>query len=376
MNRRISGAIALVVGVAAARAGAGCGDTTDESRGNAHPSGSTGVGGKLFDDDGGMSSTGSGVIDPDAACATSNSQATLVPVNMFIMFDKSGSMNDNGKWPACTAALKAFFQDPATAGLRVALRFFPDDGCDDVDCSIDACSQPLVALGPLTVDPAPTDAQEQALVSAVDSKGPDGHTPMFAALGGAEQWAAGYLAAHPTEKVVVVLVTDGEPHGCDEDIDHIAQLAGDGLGNGVYTYAVGLEGSNEAQMNQIAQAGGTMQGIFIGNGNAQAELLAALKAIQGSQVACAFQVPTPPNGETLDPKLVNVNYTPGGGMTTTLGQVPSAADCGPAGGWYYDNPTNPTTITLCPATCAVVQGDDQAKLDILFGCSTQEGEIH
>ncbi len=136
------------------------------------------------------------------------------------------------------------------------------------------------------------------------------------------------------------------------------------------TYAVGMEGSQTAQINQIAQAGGTNQGIFIGTGNAQAELLAALKAIQGSQVACEFAMPTSTTGEAVDPYKVNVNYTPGGGSKETLGQVASATDCA-NGGWYYDNPTAPTKITLCPSTCATIQADKAAKLEVLLGCATQ-----
>lgn len=195
---------------------------------------------------------------------------------------------------------------------------------------------------------------------------------MFAALGGAEQWATGYAAAHPGEKVVVVLVTDGLPNGCDENIDNIAALATAArTSNGVLTYAVGLEGSAEAQMDAIATAGGTQKGIFIGSSaNAQAELLAALKAIQGSQVSCEFQMPQAKPGSTIDPKKINVNYTPGGGSLQTLGQVATAADCA-NGGWYYDNPAAPTKITLCPTTCSAVQADKGAKMEILIGCATQ-----
>jgi hypothetical protein len=52
-----------------------------------------------------------------------------------------------------------------------------------------------------------------------------------------------------------------------------------------------------------------------------------------------------------------------------FGQVMKAEECtAQAGGWYYDDPVKPTTITLCPTTCAGVQSDQSAKIDILFGC--------
>jgi hypothetical protein len=341
-------------------------------------SGSNGTGGDDFNPSGTGTSMGTASTGTGDSCAATSAEANLIPVNMFIIFDKSGSMKDNNKWTNTSAALIDFFKDQGSAGLRVALRFFPDSGCDGTACDINVCSQPLVPLAPLTTDAAPVDTQEQKLVDAVQSKSPGGGTPMYVALGGAEKWAADYQTAHPSEKTVVVLVTDGEPNGCDENVNHIAQLAAVTMAaNGVLTYAVGLVGSNMGTIDTIASAGGTSQGFFVGNGNASADLLAALKAIQGSQVACTFQMPTMGTmGETIDPTLVNVNYTPGnGGADVQFGQVANQAACTPQkGGWYYDNQAKPTTITLCPTTCTVVQADQKAKIQIELGCATKPAQ--
>jgi hypothetical protein len=334
--------------------------------------GAQGTGGEVSFFDGGASSTDGGELTPDAACAATASEATNVPVSMLIMFDKSGSMKDNSKWVNTTGALKTFFGDPATAGLRVGLRFFPDSGCDSTSCSLTKCSEPLVAPAPLTADPAPKDVQEQALLDAIASKSPGGDTPMSAALGGAELWATTYLSAHPAEKAVVILVTDGEPNGCDNNISHIAKEASDARALGVYTYAIGLAGSNEAQLNQIATAGGAAGAFFVGNDNAAADLLAALKSIQSTAVSCEFQMPASDNGQPVDPAKVNVSYLPGGdGAPVTFGQVGGQADCTPQkGGWYYDDPKTPAKIVLCPSTCTEVQADPKAKVDVLLGCAT------
>lgn len=314
--------------------------------------------------------SGSGGGDDMDACATSSAEATLVPVTMFITVDKSGSMGDSNKWNNAKAAFLAFFADPNASSLRVALRFWPADGCDDSSCSVDACSQPKVGVGPLS-DPA----QVQSLTSAFNATSPGGGTPMSAALGGATKWASDYVAqTNGTERAVVILVTDGEPNGCDEDISHIAGQAATAFdAAGVQTFAVGLAGSNQATMDAIAAGGSTSQGFFIGNGNAQADLLAALQQIQKSTVACEFTMPVPENGEKVDPTKVNVSYTPGdGGKAVTLGQVTGAGACTDAqGGWYYDDPIHPKTITLCPSTCAAVQSDDGAKMEIVLGCDTQ-----
>jgi hypothetical protein len=90
--------------------------------------------------------------------------------------------------------------------------------------------------------------------------------------------------------------------------------------------------------------------------------------VSGSQVACELAIPAPPQGETLDLTKVNVKYQ-SGANSTTLMQVPTANDC-TTGGWYYDDNTAPTKISLCPATCSAVQQDANANLKIELGCAT------
>jgi hypothetical protein len=288
---------------------------------------------------------------------------------MFITFDKSGSMDDSSKWSNATQALGAFFSDPGAAGLRVALRFFPTQDCG---CNVDSCAQMLVPLGELTADAAPMDAQEEALLGAIANNGPNGNTPLYAALAGAIQAAEDQLMQAPNEKAVVIVVTDGEPNGCNEDFDDIAGLAGAGLANGVLTYSIGLVGSNENLMNMIAQEGGTMSAFLIGNGNTSQDLLNALLAIQGSTVSCQFVVPdTSADGTPIDPKQVNVVYSSGGGPPQTVPQVSGPGECGDAPAWYYDNPSDPNTISLCPNFCDVVQQDESAQINLQFGCATE-----
>jgi hypothetical protein len=86
--------------------------------------------------------------------------------------------------------------------------------------------------------------------------------------------------------------------------------------------------------------------------------------IAGAKVACEFQVPEPPAGETIDLTTVVLEYTAGGmGDPQKLKQVMAAKDCN-ASSFYIEN----NIIKLCPVACATVQGDDKAKINILFGC--------
>ncbi len=44
---------------------------------------------------------------------------------MFVMLDRSGSMQDNGKWSAVTGALGNFVNLPGLSGLGMGIGFFP-----------------------------------------------------------------------------------------------------------------------------------------------------------------------------------------------------------------------------------------------------------
>lgn len=84
-----------------------------------------GVGGR----NGGNGSGGAGGM----SCAGETVKGETVPLDMYIMLDRSGSMLEKTgvgqgkptKWSAVTAALDAFFTDPGSDGIGVGLQFFP-----------------------------------------------------------------------------------------------------------------------------------------------------------------------------------------------------------------------------------------------------------
>ena len=89
-----------------------------------------------------------------------------------------------------------------------------------------------------------------------------------------------------------------------------------------------------------------------------------------TKLGCEFAVPQADNGQQTDPGSVVVNYTPGDGSPTKpLTQVTDASKCGAnLDGWYYDNPTKPTKILFCPSTCSTAGADTGGKLDVAVGC--------
>ena len=103
-------------------------------------------------------------------------------------------------------------------------------------------------------------------------------------------------------------------------------------------------------------------------------------AIAGAVVAsarlnCEWEIPPPPDGEELDPDLVNVDFFDGT-ETHAIGYVSSADRCSlVAQGWYYDDAVAPASILVCPQTCEWIQGRPGAQIVIKFGCETEEAII-
>ncbi len=90
--------------------------------------GGAGVGGGLMIDSG--STGGGGGFDPDSGCVAETQRGETVPVDMYIMLDISGSMNNpagtgGSKWDAVRQALVNFAMDTRSAGLGVGIQFFP-----------------------------------------------------------------------------------------------------------------------------------------------------------------------------------------------------------------------------------------------------------
>lgn len=92
---------------------------------------------------------------------------------------------------------------------------------------------------------------------------------------------------------------------------------------------------------------------------------------QTSQIDCTIQIPPPPDGMVFDRDLINVWVDTGSGAVL-LGKVADSGACGASGGWHYDNEATPTAIVLCPATCDTLQAapDETRSVDVQFGCLT------
>ena len=301
-------------------------------------------------------------LEDSGVCTGTSAQAALIPLDMIILLDRSGSMSGT-KWDGATAALKNFIGDTASAGIGVGLVYFPNDNADD--CVYMDYANLDVAVGVLP-------GNAPALVTSIDGHSANGGlTPTHGALKGVLYAATSYQDANPTHKVVVVIATDGDPTSCAEtSATAIANLAKSAHNyNGVETYVIAVQGSTLANLNQLAVAGGTTKAYDV---TSDVTLFAAKMAeIRSKALACEVAIPPPPMNQQLDPAKVNVNYTPGGQTTPTpLPNVLTAAQCGNSAAWYYDDNADPKKIMLCPAACQTVQADPTASISVVFGCKT------
>lgn len=313
------------------------------------------------------------------ACATATAQAEPVPLDIYIMLDRSGSMGTDcnfgsttsSKWCRAVNSIGGFVQNPATAGNQVAIQYFPKSGAA---CDGSGYNQPAVDLGVLT-GPG---GFAQTIIDSLNQETPTGsNTPTEGGLRGLVQFTAAREA--PPRVMIGILITDGQPNGCNQSATYMRDILGAHYAStGIHTFVVGMDGATFNTLETISNytgaishtnycgTGSPCHHYDVGSGD-PAVFISALQQIQQSAVGCTFQMPTTSVG-VIDPEQVTVEYSPGGNPPPQeLVRVPDAASCVP-NGWYYDDNVNPSTINLCPDTCTMVQADPNAKVEVLLGC--------
>jgi hypothetical protein len=357
-------------------------------------SGGGGTGGINVGGSGAISVGGNGGSGALTGCSSQLYDGELVPLDMYLMLDKSGSMDSsqNNTWGPVTTAISQFVDLPGLAKLGMGLGLFPakpstpaasgqcatNADCGFYECipGFNACSGWLspndscVATDYQTpvVPIADLPGVGATIKSAMASASPDGSsTTMTPALEGAIDIATIHAQQVPDHISVVVLATDGEPNNCSNNsVAAAAAIAKEGYDQtpSIRTFVIGM--GSLATLDTIASAGGTDKAILVSTGNAGQEFLAALDKIRGA-VSCQFLVPQ--DGKS-DPKKVNIQFTPEGAQSGDLfPQVDGLASCQGNKGWYYDNPSAPTQILLCPAACDQVK-NVTGKVEVVFGCPT------
>jgi len=332
----------------------------------------------------------------DAACAREPVLAEPVALDLYLMLDRSASMTlpqqtipnckvgdtTEARWCYAINALAGFFGSPTSNGMGVALQFFPHGNCGWISateqncCAYGSCcagtddSVPTVPLGQLP-------GQLPLLVNALNSQSPLGTTtPIEAALRGLVSYSA--QAKRPNRSMVSVIVTDGEPNGCELSPTALSNIISNQLtSTGIETFVIGMDGANFQTLEQLAIAGGaTPHATYcapgfsscsffnVGDGKPEA-FIDALQQIQRSVVGCRFTLPSTDAG-IVDPATLVVNViSPANPEQRTLKHIDSLSACGD--GWYSDS-SKPGEFALCPQTCSGVQAEVGVSVELLVGC--------
>ena len=207
-----------------------------------------------------------------------------------------------------------------------------------------------------------------AFGTAIGNTSPGGTTPTLPAIEGAIAYAQQVKAGLTDNgKVAIVLVTDGDPNGCQSSVSNVGN-AEKAVAATIPTYVVGI-GKSVTNITDLATAGGTTPITVDTTTPTQvtADLEKALGQIATAQLGCEYGLPAPPAGQTLNVNSVNVDYTPTGKAQTTLNY---SADCSDPNGWHYDSTSAPTKIVMCANICSTLKADVGGKVDIIFGCAT------
>jgi hypothetical protein len=370
----------------------GSGGTTGASGGSANAS-SGGSGNASAGGSSNAGSGGSGAYPTDAcdglefapggqagegseACSGVSSEAEPVPVDLFIMMDRSVSManklpsSETTRWEALQAAVEAFATSNNGDDIRAGIGFFGITGGNDdaIDCDTDRYSTPAVDIGDLA-------EVGSDLVAAMADMRPGGLTPVGPALAGALEYASAWAEDNVGRATAVVLVSDGYPTQCQPNtVSGLAEMAELAHENApfVRTYVIGL--GADFNLNNIALGGGTHEAFIVDEGDFASSFTDALHNVANTKIACEYALPPPPDGsQTLDLEKVQVTYTTAGDETTE--EIPALASingCGVSanGGWYYDNPADPTRILVCPCTCSRFGA---GRVDVRVGCRPRIG---
>jgi len=376
---------------------------------NAGTSGQSGAAGE--DGSNSESVTVCDVPDELVQCGATAQEADYNIVNMLLVIDKSGSMNDvpdgfdQSKWGAMRQAVTAAVEN--TQGLvkfgllmypYSATSTIPATGCEDTN---NCCSVP----SGVTAINVPVDSVDKSgpdIEQALNDTEPGGGTPTAEALSRAYDYFVTGAGASLSGAKYVLLATDGGPNcdtslTCDADTctanldgdcpasvdnccsaekyhyvclddggvrDQIERLAGESIP----TFVVGIPGTEAyaSYLDGFADAGGVGSSgtdhtyyEVSASGGVDA-LIDTFTSITTSLVRdCTVNLPERNASDLFDSSLVNVAINC---------DVVTKDD--PDGGWEFDDPEDPTSITVTGARCDLIEQQGAQRIDIFLGCPT------
>ena len=339
-------------------------------------------------------------------CGGTHVEAEFRTVNMLLVIDKSGSMDDQPqgfsqkKWPAMRSAIATALGKVETQ-MNFGLVLYPYsetqiplDGCEDIG---NCCSLATNGAG-VVVGVQPGVVSVDQINAALTQTGPGGGTPTAAALAAALEYFTNGQGAGLSGNNYVLLATDGGPNCnddllctaercttnldkqcdsgncCDDELGHMRCLDDDSVTTelqalrdaGISTFVVGIPGTEaySEYLDSFARTGGVPavgadhDYYEVSAGSGVEGLTSVFESITTQLVRdCSIALPETPS--KLD--LVNV--------AIDCNVVPQNTDTGTSG-WDFDQTPEPTSVIVHGQLCDAIQQNGAERVDVVFGCPT------
>jgi len=362
-------------GQGGASSGNGNGGTTNST---------SGMGGETIFTTSSNSGSSSG-IEPDASCASvsSEAQAQLQPADIIIAVDTSGSMDE--EIAQVQQNLNKFAQIITGSGIDVHVILIADASmCIPAPLGSGSCNgmdEKLPNYRHVVQTVNSTDGLQVILNTYADWKDvlrPNA-TKTIAIVSdddsslGATAFVNQLTTLDPTfvgfkfDAIVSFESPDACLAGC---FFNCAACTNSCCNKAQFCTPISAE-EGKVYKQLVQQTGGVIGNLCIQNFDPVFQDMAKA-VVTDAKISCEYTIPPPPDGQTIDPTLINVVHTSGGGTKNTIYNVPTGAmGCGTTGGWYFDNQATPTKIIVCSNTCTALQSDMGGKVEVLFGCATE-----
>jgi len=281
------------------------------------------------------------------SCGRKTETAEPQTPDVYVVLDKSGSMEQGGRWGQATSALDQIADelgDTLNFGL-LAYSAPETSGRREVRCDLPE----LLAMG---------SHSPNAIKQSYATTRPDGGTPSPTALRKVRQQNL-YQHSASDNREIVVYVTDGAPNvdgpvgrpdACDVDrsapsttVQEARQLNQ----AGVNVYAIGFRGGVASQLQSVAEAGGTNQWI---EANDTQQLVSA---VTGIALQCSYDIDPPSQGVAPNKIWIKAN-----------GSYLDQSD--------YSYNESEETVELTQEACEQIQSEannsSQLEVEVVLGC--------
>jgi hypothetical protein len=326
------------------------------------------------DADGDADGDGDSDGDTDTVCdeVTSVAENVLVPVDIIIAIDNSGSMDYESNW--VQANMNGFSGQIVASGVDAHIVLI---SATTAQSDNGICVPAPLGSGDCPVDSNPPNYRhvEQPIGS---------NDALYRVHQTFDQWSD--MLRPGSERHFIVMSDDNSD---DTAATFVGWMSGHGIDEFRFHSIVASIGPLAAIANSFCLALGVP--LTAAAGTVYMELTQLTGGVYGDlclqdfagvfdevatvvsdvEIVCEWEIPEPPEYQTFVADEVNVDFVDGDEVTHAIGWVESAADCdGVEHGWYYDDNDDPTMIHVCPQTCDWMQGEENAQVIIKFGCET------